>query len=102
MSMPWKPLGDNVIVLKLEGEEELSQTKSGILIADTAKQDPPNVGEVVAVGPGRRNDDGDIEPLELKAGDVVIYSKYAGTDFNFKGEEYKVLREDDVKARRGK
>lgn len=102
MSIPWQPLGDQVIVLKTEGEEELTQSRGGIIIADTAKKDPPNVGEVVAVGPGRRMDDGSLQEMELQCGDVVIYSKYAGTELFVSGEEYKIISEGDVKARRTK
>ena len=87
-----KPLHDRIIVKRLEGEEK---TKGGIIIPDTAKEKPQR-GKVVAVGKGRIKDDGKIQPLEVKTGDVVLFEKYAGTEFKMSGEEYLMMREESV------
>ncbi|MCH7493842.1 co-chaperone GroES [bacterium] len=97
MSIPLVPLGDRVIVQK---NDELPATKSGIVIADTAKE-RPQTGTVVAVGPGRRGDDGKIQPIPVKAGETVIFSKFGGTEFPYEGEDYLILREDDILAKVG-
>ena len=89
----FKPLGNRVVVEPLEGDEQVSA--GGIYIPDTAKEKPQE-GTVVAVGPGRVTDDGKNVPMELKDGDVVIYSKYAGTEYKQGETEYLVLREDDI------
>ena len=89
----FKPLGNRVVVEPLEGDEQVSA--GGIYIPDTAKEKPQE-GTVVAVGPGRVTDDGNNVPMELKVGDVVIYSKYAGTEYKQGETEYLVLREDDI------
>ena len=89
----FKPLGNRVVVEPLEGDEQVSA--GGIYIPDTAKEKPQE-GTVVAVGPGRVTDDGKNVPMELKVGDIVIYSKYAGTEYKQGEIEYLVLREDDV------
>tara|TARA_B100000686_G_scaffold308464_1_gene349560 strand:- start:1569 stop:1889 length:321 start_codon:yes stop_codon:yes gene_type:complete len=89
----FKPLGNRVVVEPLEGDEQVSA--GGIYIPDTAKEKPQE-GTVVAVGPGRVTDDGKNVPMELKVGDVVIYSKYAGTEYKQGEIEYLVLREDDI------
>jgi chaperonin GroES len=89
----FKPLGNRVVVEPLEGDEQVSA--GGIYIPDTAKEKPQE-GTVVAVGPGRVTDDGNNVPMELKVGDVVIYSKYAGTEYKQGEIEYLVLREDDI------
>ena len=89
----FKPLGKRVVVEPLEGDEQVSA--GGIYIPDTAKEKPQE-GTVVAVGPGRVTDDGNNVPMELKVGDVVIYSKYAGTEYKQGEIEYLVLREDDI------
>ncbi|MEG3437014.1 co-chaperone GroES [Pannus brasiliensis CCIBt3594] len=89
-----KPLGDRVFVKVSPSEEK---TAGGILLPDTAKE-KPQIGEVVAVGPGKRNDDGSRAPLEVKVGDKVLYSKYAGTDIKLGGEEYVLLSEKDILA----
>ena len=88
------PLGDRVFI-KISASEE--KTAGGILLPDTAKE-KPQVGEVAAVGPGKRNDDGSRSPLEVKVGDQVLYSKYAGTDIKFAGEDYVLLSEKDILA----
>jgi chaperonin GroES len=89
----FKPLGNRVVVEPLEGDEQVSA--GGIYIPDTAKEKPQE-GTVVAVGPGRVTDDGNNVPMELKVGDMVIYSKYAGTEYKQGEIEYLVLREDDI------
>ncbi|QZZ22563.1 co-chaperone GroES [Leptothermofonsia sichuanensis E412] len=89
-----KPLGDRVFV-KVSASEE--KTAGGILLPDTAKE-KPQVGEVVAVGPGKRDEKGTHQPLEVKIGDKVLYSKYAGTDIKLGTEEYVLLSEKDILA----
>jgi chaperonin GroES len=86
-----KPLHDRIIVKRIEEEEK---SKGGIIIPDTAKEKPQQ-GKVVAVGPGKR-DDGKLIPLDVKAGDTVLFAKYAGTDIKIEGEDHLILREDDV------
>ncbi|MEC9308634.1 MAG: co-chaperone GroES [Chloroflexota bacterium] len=90
-----QPLGERVIIKPSEQE---STTKGGIFLPDTAKEKPQE-GEVVAVGPGRITDDGSRVAMELNAGDKVIYSKYAGTEYKDGDEEYLILRESDVLAK---
>lgn len=94
--MPQKvrPLGDRVLV-KPRAREEV--TKSGIVLPDTAKEKPQE-GTVIAVGSGRLLDSGERVPMELKVGDLVLYAKYAGTDFKLDGEEHLILRETDILA----
>ncbi|CAD5981552.1 10 kDa chaperonin [Planktothrix tepida] len=89
-----KPLGERVFV-KVSASEE--KTAGGILLPDTAKE-KPQVGEVVAVGPGKRNDDGSRSELEVKVGDKVLYSKYAGTDVKLGSDEFVLLAEKDILA----
>lgn len=89
------PLGERLIVKPTEEEQT---TSSGIILPDTAKEKPQE-GEVVAVGPGRLTDDGKHLPMELKTGDRVIYSKYAGTEYKEDGQDYLILRESDVLAK---
>ena len=92
--MNLKPLGDRVIVKQAEAE---TQTKSGLILADTAKEKPQK-GSVIAVGDGKLNDKGERIPMDVKAGDTVIYSKYGGTEVKVDGEEYLILRADDIYA----
>ncbi len=92
--MNLKPLGDRVIVKQAEAE---TQTKSGLILADTAKEKPQK-GTVIAVGDGKLNDKGERVPVDVKAGDTVIYSKYGGTEVKVEGEEYLILRADDIYA----
>ncbi|MCL6581350.1 MAG: co-chaperone GroES [Firmicutes bacterium] len=87
-----RPLGDRVVVKVLEQEE---RTASGIVLPDTAKERPQQ-GEVLAVGPGRRGEDGNLLPMTVKVGDRVLFSKYGGTEVKLGGEEYLILREDDI------
>lgn len=89
-----KPLGDRVFV-KVSAAEET--TAGGIILPDNAKE-KPQVGEVVQIGDGKRNDDGSRQPLEVKVGDRVLYSKYAGTDIKLSGDEYVLLSEKDILA----
>lgn len=89
-----KPLGDRVFI-KVSASEE--KTAGGILLPDTAKE-KPQVGEVVQVGPGKRSDDGSRQEMEVKVGDKVLYSKYAGTDVRLGSEEYVLLTEKDILA----
>jgi chaperonin GroES len=95
VSVSIKPLEDRIVVKSLEAEQT---TASGIVIPDTAKEKPQE-GEVLAVGPGRWNEDGDQRvPLDVKVGDKVIYSKYGGTEVKYGGEEYLILSARDVLA----
>ena len=89
-----KPLGDRVFVKVSESEEK---TAGGILLPDSAKE-KPQIGEVVAVGEGKRNDDGSRSALDVKVGDQVLYSKYAGTDIKLSGDDYVLLSEKDILA----
>ncbi len=89
-----QPLGDRVIVKRLEEEQK---TKGGIIVPDTAKEKPQQ-GQVVAVGPGRMTEDGKRIAPEVKKGDKVLFGKYAGTDVSIGDEEYLILREDDILA----
>lgn len=91
--MSIKPLGDRVVIKRLEAEET---TKSGIIVTGIAKERPQEA-EVVAVGPGAIID-GKRTEMEVKIGDKVLYSKYAGTEVKFEGEEYTILRQDDILA----
>ena len=88
-----KPLGDRVVIKKLEAE---TTTKSGIVLSGTAKERPQEA-EVMAVGPGAIHEGKRIE-MEVKVGDKVLYSKYAGTEVNVDGEEYTILKQDDILA----
>jgi len=92
--MNLKPLGDRVVVKAAEAE---AQTKSGLFIPDTAKEKPQK-GTVVAVGEGKYNDDGTRIPMDVKAGDTVIYGKYGGTEVKVDDEDYLILRVDDIYA----
>ncbi len=89
-----RPLGDRILVKRLDEDKEQRST-GGIIIPDTAKEKPME-GKVVAAGPGRRTDDGKIQKLDVKVGDRVLMSKYAGTEVKIEGDEYLIMREDDV------
>lgn len=89
-----KPLGDRIVVKVIEDTE---QTSGGIFIPDSAKEKPQK-GEVVAVGPGKTNDKGDREPMDVTVGQTVLYAKYAGTDVKMDGVEYKILSIKDALA----
>jgi chaperonin GroES len=87
-----RPLQDRLIVKRLKEEET---SKGGIIIPDSAKEKPAE-GQVIAVGNGKVLNDGSVRPLEVKAGDRVLFGKYSGTEVKFNGEEHLILREDDV------
>ncbi|ALJ07445.1 MULTISPECIES: co-chaperone GroES [Brevundimonas] len=90
--MAFRPLGDRVLVKRVEEE---SKTKGGIIIPDTAKEKPQE-GEVVAVGPGARDDSGKVNALELKAGDRILFGKWSGTEVKIDGEDLIIMKESDV------
>jgi len=90
--MKFRPLHDRVLLRRIEQE---SKTAGGIIIPDTAKEKPME-GEIVAVGTGHVNDNGDVRPLDVKAGDRVIFSKWAGTEVTINGEELMVMKESDI------
>ena len=90
--MNLKPLDDRIVVRPNEAE---TQTASGLVIPDTAKEKPQE-GRVVAAGSGKLGDDGNTVPLEVKKGDRILFSKYSGTEVNVEGEEHLIIREDDV------
>jgi chaperonin GroES len=87
-----RPLQDRLIVERLEGEEK---TASGLFIPDNAKEKPQQ-GKVIAVGKGKVRDDGTLQPLDLKKGDRILFGKYSGTEIKIDGDEYLIMREDDV------
>ena len=87
-----RPLQDRILVKRLEGEEK---TKGGIIIPDSAKEKPQE-GEIVAVGNGKVLENGTKQQLDVKVGDKVLFSKYAGTEVKLDGEEYTIMREDDI------
>lgn len=89
-----KPLGDRVVIRVLEQEEK---TASGIFLPDTAKE-KPSQGEIIAVGPGKVQDDGKRIALDVKVGDKIIFSKYAGTEVKFEGKNYLIVSERDILA----
>lgn len=90
--MKIRPLQDRVIVKRLEEE---TKTAGGIIIPDTAKEKPQK-GEIISAGPGKKNEDGKVQPLDIKAGDKVLFSKYAGTEIKVEGDELLIMREDDI------
>jgi chaperonin GroES len=90
--MAFRPLGDRVLVKRVEEE---SRTKGGIIIPDTAKEKPQE-GEVISVGPGARDDSGKVVALELKAGDRILFGKWSGTEVKIDGEDLIIMKESDV------
>ena len=90
--MKIRPLQDRILVKRVDEEEK---TKGGIIIPDTAKEKPQE-GKVIAAGKGKVNEEGKLHPLDVKKGDRVLFSKYAGTEVNIEGEEHLIIREDDV------
>ena len=88
-----RPLYDRIVVKRLENDTE--KTASGLFIPDSAKEKPQE-GEVVAVGQGKRGDDGKLLPLDVKAGDRILFGKYSGSDIKMDGNEYLIMREDEV------
>ncbi len=92
--MAIKPLGERVLVKPLESEEK---TAGGIILPDTAKEKPQK-GEVVAVGKGKLLEDGTVKPLEVKSGDKVLYGKYSGSEISHDGQDYLILKEEEILA----
>ena len=92
--MAIQPLGDRVLIKPLEAQEK---TKGGIVLPDTAKEKPQE-GKVVAVGKGRVSEEGKVMPLEVKAGDKVLYGKYSGTEITIEGDEYLIVKDEDILA----
>jgi chaperonin GroES len=90
--MKFRPLHDRVVIRRVEGEEK---TKGGIIIPDTVKEKPQE-GEVIAAGPGARDENGKLVPLELKAGDRVLFGKWSGTEVKIDGEDLLIMKESDV------
>ena len=90
--MRFRPLHDRVVVRRIEAEEK---TKGGIIIPDTAKEKPQE-GEVIAAGPGARDENGKIVPLEVKAGDRILFGKWSGTEVRIDGEDLLIMKESDI------
>jgi chaperonin GroES len=90
--MAFRPLHDRVVIRRIEAEEK---TAGGIIIPDTAKEKPME-GEVIAVGPGARGDDGKIHPLDVKAGDRVLFGKWSGTEVKLDGDDLIIMKESDI------
>lgn len=90
--MKFRPLHDRILVERVESEEV---TKGGIILPDTAKEKPQQ-GKVIAVGSGKRAEDGKLIPLELKEGDMILFGKYSGSEVKVEGVEYLIMKEDDV------
>jgi len=90
--MKIRPLHDRLLVKRIDEE---AKTKGGIIIPDTAKEKPQE-GKVIAVGAGKVNEDGTVRPMDVKAGDRILFSKYAGTDVKIEGDDLIIIREDDV------
>jgi chaperonin GroES len=90
--MAFRPLHDRVVVRRIEEDQ---RTAGGIIIPDTAKEKPMQ-GEIVAVGPGARNEKGELVPLELKQGDTVLFGKWSGTEVKIDGEELMIMKESDI------
>ncbi|MEI6986252.1 MAG: co-chaperone GroES [Rhodospirillaceae bacterium] len=90
--MKFRPLHDRVVVKRLESDQK---TKGGIIIPDTAKEKPQE-GEIVAVGPGGRDDSGKVIPLDVKAGDRILFGKWSGTEVKIDGDEFLIMKESDI------
>ena len=90
--MNFRPLHDRVLIKVLDSEEK---TSGGIIIPDTAKEKPQE-GEVVAVGPGARDSNGKISPMDVKTGDIVLFGKWSGTEVKIDGKEYSIMKESDI------
>ena len=90
--MKFRPLHDRVVVRRIEGEEK---TKGGIIIPDTAKEKPQE-GEIIAAGPGGRDESGKLTPLDVKTGDKVLFGKWSGTEVKLDGVDYLIMKESDV------
>jgi len=92
MATKFTPLHDRILIRRVE---EAETTRGGIIIPDTAK-DKPQEGEVIAVGKGKSNDEGKVTPLEVKEGDRILFGKYAGTEIKIDGEDFVIMREEEV------
>jgi chaperonin GroES len=90
--MKFRPLHDRVLIKVLDSEEK---TSGGIIIPDTAKEKPQE-GEVVAAGPGSKNEDGKVAPMDVKVGDIVLFGKWSGTEVKIDGKEYSIMKESDI------
>ena len=90
--MAFRPLHDRIVVKRIEGEEK---TKGGIIIPDTAKEKPQE-GKIIAVGPGARDENGKVQPLDVKAGDRILFGKWSGTEVKIDGEDYLIMNESDI------
>ena len=90
--MKFRPLHDRVLIRVLDSEEK---TSGGIIIPDTAKEKPQE-GEVVAVGPGAKSENGKISPMDVKVGDIVLFGKWSGTEVKIDGTEYSIMKESDI------
>ncbi|MBB4479929.1 co-chaperone GroES [Rhizobium etli] len=90
--MSFRPLHDRILVRRVDSEEK---TKGGIIIPDTAKEKPQE-GEVIAVGPGARNDAGQVQALDVKVGDRILFGKWSGTEIKINGEDLLIMKESDV------
>jgi chaperonin GroES len=90
--MKFRPLHDRVVVQRVDAEEK---TKGGIIIPDTAKEKPQE-GKVVAVGPGARDEAGKLQPLDVKAGDRILFGKWSGTEIKLDGQDYLIMKESDI------
>ena len=90
-----KPIADHILIEPLKQEEK---TKSGILLPDTAEKEKPEQGRVIAAGPGKKTDNGTLIPLEVKAGDIVLFTKYGPNEVKIEEKEYLIAREEDILA----
>jgi chaperonin GroES len=90
--MAFRPLGDRVLVRRVEEEEK---TRGGIIIPDTAKEKPQE-GEVIAVGPGARDESGKVQPLDVKSGDRILFGKWSGTEVKLDGQDLLIMKESDI------
>jgi chaperonin GroES len=90
--MAFRPLGDRVVIKRVEEE---AKTKGGIIIPDTAKEKPQE-GEVIAVGPGARDDNGKVQPLDVKKGDRILFGKWSGSEVKIDGEDLLIMKESDI------
>ena len=90
--MKFRPLHDRVVIRRIEGEDK---TKGGIIIPDTAKE-KPSQGEIVAVGPGGRDESGKLIPIDLKVGNIVLFGKWSGTEVKLDGEDLLIMKESDI------
>ena len=90
--MGFRPLGDRVLIKRVEEEEK---TKGGIIIPDTAKEKPQE-GKVIAVGPGARDDNGKVQPLDVKSGDRILFGKWSGTEVKIDGDDLLIMKESDI------